>query len=135
MARPNPLGVLGPQGKAVGWYGVRCCVYFAWPTEPSLQNGSAPRDVLRFLYYWVGRPARVHPFCPGEGLSGSRWFPAEYWDRVFVAAIFNLVFDKEEPGPKVMDFFLRLLSYIHEVGYIRRVGIAWRIFLVVGGRL
>ena len=58
--------------KAVGWYGIQCCVYFAWPIEPSLQNGSAPRNVLRFLYYWFGCPARVHPFRPDKGLSGNR---------------------------------------------------------------
>ena len=60
---------------------------------------------------------------------------AEYWNRVLVAAIFNLVFDKEESGPKVMDYLLRLLSYVHEVAYIRRTGIAWWILLVVGGWL
>ena len=34
--------------KAVGWYAIRCCVYFAWPIDPFLQNGSAPRNGLPF---------------------------------------------------------------------------------------
>ena len=42
----------------------------------------------------------------------------EHRNRIFVAAIFSLVFNKEESGPKVMDCFLRLLSYVHEIAYI-----------------
>ena len=64
--------------KAVGWCCIRCCVYFAWPIEPSLQNGSAPRNVFRFFWYWIRRPATVHPFCLDEGLGGNRWLPRCY---------------------------------------------------------
>ena len=54
-----------------------------------------------------------------DGVEDSfiRAITAEYCNRVLVAAIFNLVFDKEESGPKVMDCFLRLLSYVHEIAY------------------
>ena len=50
-----------------------------------------------------------------DGVEDSfiRAIVAECLDHVPVAAIFNLVFDKEESGPEVMDRFLRLLSYIH----------------------
>ena len=47
--------------KAVGWYGVRCCVYFARSIEPSLQNGSVPRNGFMFLDYWTGRATGVRP--------------------------------------------------------------------------
>ena len=61
--------------KAVGWYVIRCCVYFAWPIKPSFQNGSAPRSGFVFLYYWDGRATRVHPFRLNGGLSVDRRFP------------------------------------------------------------
>ena len=62
--------------KAVGWYVIWCCVYFAWPIEPSFQNGFASRSGFCFLHYGVGCPARVHHFCSPGGLSGDRWFLA-----------------------------------------------------------
>ena len=37
--------------NAMCWYVIRCCVYFAWPIEPSFKNGSAPHTGLVFLYY------------------------------------------------------------------------------------
>ena len=40
-------------------------------------------------------------------------------DRIFVVAIFDLVFNKEESGPKVVDHFLRLPFYAHESVYVR----------------
>ena len=58
---------------------------------------------------------------------------AEYRNCVLVAATFNPILDKEESGTKVMDCFLRLLPYVHEVAYIRGIGISWRILFVVGG--
>ena len=39
--------------------------------------------------------------------------------EIFVVAIFNLVFDKKESGPEVMDRFLRLLLYAYESAYVR----------------
>ena len=62
--------------KAVGWHGIQCRVYFSWPIEPSLQNGSASHNEFSFLYYGFGYPAMVHPFCSPEGLGGDRWLPA-----------------------------------------------------------
>ena len=55
-----------------------------------------------------------------DGIEDSlvRAIIVEYRDRVFVAAIFNLLFNKEEFGPKVIDCFLGLLSYLHEIAYI-----------------
>ena len=50
--------------------------------------------------------------------SFDRAIVVERRDRVFVAAIFNLVFDKEESSPEEVDRLLRLLSYAHESIYI-----------------
>ena len=50
--------------------------------------------------------------------SFGRAITAEYRDRIFVAVIFNLVFDKEESGPKVMDRFLRLLSDVDKIAFV-----------------
>ena len=58
--------------KAVGWYGIRCCVYLAWPIEPSVQNSSAPRDVLRFLDYLDLVRRKGAPFLPGRRVE---WKP------------------------------------------------------------
>ena len=44
---------------------------------------------------------------------------AEYCYRVFVAAIFYLILDKEESGPEVVDRFLRLLFYAPESACIQ----------------
>ena len=43
---------------------------------------------------------------------------AKCCDRVFVAVIFNLVFDKEEYGPEVVVRFLRVLLYAQESAYV-----------------
>ena len=43
---------------------------------------------------------------------------AECYYRVFVAAVFYLIFDKEESGPEVVDHFLRLLFDAHESVYV-----------------
>ena len=61
--------------KAVGWYGVRCCAYFAWAIEPSLQNGSVPRNGFIFLGYWTGRVTGMRPFRLDQWLSWDRWLP------------------------------------------------------------
>ena len=50
--------------------------------------------------------------------SFVRAIVAERKYRVLVAAIFNLVLDKEESGPEVVDRFLRLLLYAHESAYV-----------------
>ena len=44
---------------------------------------------------------------------------AECCYRVFVAAVFYLIFGKEESDPKVVDRFLRLLFDAHESVYVR----------------
>ena len=55
-----------------------------------------------------------------EGVQNSfvRAIVAERSYCVFVAATFDLVFDKEESGPKVMGCFPRLLPYVRKIAYV-----------------
>ena len=57
--------------------------------------------------------------------SFVRAIVAERKYRVLVATIFNLVLDKEESGPEVVDHFLRLPLYARESAYVWVGGWNW----------
>ena len=67
------------------------------------------------LLYYVCQIYKVQYATEVEGIKYSliHTIVAKYQDRVIVAAIFDLVFNKEESGPKVVDCFQRLLRHIH----------------------
>ena len=43
---------------------------------------------------------------------------AEKWDRVFLAAVLNLVHHKEESGPIMMYYFMGLLPDVGKIVYV-----------------
>ena len=75
---------------------------------------------LTVLSYYGRQVSEAGSFTMTYGVEDSlvRAIIAEYRDRVFVSAIFNLVFNKEESGPIVMYCFLGLLPDVGKIVYI-----------------
>ena len=50
------------------------CILHGLSSHPSR---TVPLHVMGLDFFTTGSasPARMHPFCPDEGLSGNRWFP------------------------------------------------------------
>ena len=67
------------------------------------------------LLYYVCQICKVQYAMAVEGIKDSliRAIVAEYRDCVVVTAILDLVFNKQESSPKVLDCFLGLLPHIH----------------------